>query len=277
MTDPRLTAANGRVAAMDLMGKVKASRYVAGAWKQCCTPVSDIRLRPGGPVSCQLLYGERFRVLEDRSGWSFGQSERDGYTGYVSSASLGETAARTHWVKCLSTCAYPEPDIKTAPCGWFPFGARLAVSSVSGSFCEVPGSGFVPGMHLFDENSRPSGVLPLARLFLGLPYLWGGNGPLGIDCSGLVQMVLNAAGHDCPRDSDMQWSWMDRIASRPAANPGDFVFWDGHVGILEESEKLIHATAHFMQVVCEPLEPVMQRIAERGDTGFLGFARPPRN
>ncbi len=276
MTDPRMTPANGRVAAAELKGQVAADRYTEGQWRQCGAPVADLCPRPGGPISCQILFGERFRVLEDRSGWSFGQSERDGYAGYVKSVSLGERAPRTHWVKCVSTWSYPGPDIKTAPRGWYPFGARLEVRKETPSFIEAAGVGFVPAAHVYDKSGRPSDIPGLARLFLGLPYLWGGNGPLGIDCSGLVQMVLKAVGHGCPRDADMQWRWMNRDVAESDAGPGDFAFWDGHVGILDKGRRLIHATAHGMQVLSEPFEAVRQRIADRREAGFLGFARPPR-
>lgn len=258
-----------------LKGVVDAESYHDGQWRQCIVQAADLRSVPNGPVSCQIVFGERFRVIEDSSDGSFGQSERDGYVGYVSAESLGDCTKRTHWVKCVSTIAYPKPDVKTSPIGWFPFGARLEVVGATGSFYEIKEVGFVPAMHLYDESSRPSDLLNLAKQFLGVPYLWGGNGPLGIDCSGLVQMTLLAVGYSCPRDSDMQWNWMSSIGKESDVQADDFAFWNGHVGIVDEGRQLVHATAHSMQVVCESLDVVRERIASEARSEFLGFARLP--
>ena len=46
--------------------------------------------------------------------------------------------------------------------------------------------------------------MSVAERFLHTPYLWGGKTSLGLDCSGLAQTALTAAGIAAPRDSDMQ-------------------------------------------------------------------------
>jgi cell wall-associated NlpC family hydrolase len=98
---------------------------------------------------------------------------------------------------------------------------------------------------------------------LHVPYLWGGRTPQGLDCSGLVQLALDIAGIDCPRDSDMQREafgqplpchWRDRIWKR-----GDLVFFQGHVGLMTGATHIIHASAHDMQVVVEPLFDLVMR------------------
>jgi cell wall-associated NlpC family hydrolase len=99
-----------------------------------------------------------------------------------------------------------------------------------------------------------------------VPYLWGGKSVLGLDCSGLVQLSLQAAGRFSPRDSDMQEKELGQPLPKDDLNGlkrGDLVFWDGHVGIMADQRMLLHANGHFMQVTLEPLQSAVERIAAR--------------
>ena len=78
----------------------------------------------------------------------------------------------------------------------------------------------------------------MAEEFLHTPYLWGGKTSLGLDCSGLVQVALQAAGIACPRDSDMQEMALGKLSSLGELRRGDLVFWKGHVAIARDSETL---------------------------------------
>ena len=271
--DRRITPCNGRVAAVEIKGRVAADRYVAGEWRQCQTAIAGLRASPDGALSCQLLCGDRFRVLESIDGWAFGQSGRDGYVGYVKRAALGECTERTHWIGCTSTHAYPEPDMKSDPLRWLPYGARIAAMSAEQGFAEVSGAGFVPLQHLYDHQNRPSDHVREAEKFLFAPYLWGGNGPTGMDCSGLVQLVLHAVGLTCPRDSDMQLESLGIPANETEIRRGDLAFWTGHVGIVVNRQTVLHANAHTMSVAKEPIDRVRRRIAASGEAEFLGYKR----
>jgi len=104
----------------------------------------------------------------------------------------------------------------------------------------------------------------VAERFVGTPYLWGGKTSLGLDCSGLVQVSLQAAGKSCPRDSDMQELALGKLSSLAGLRRGDLVFWKDHVAIAIDPETLIHANAHHMMVAVEPSADAIRRIKAAG-------------
>lgn len=112
----------------------------------------------------------------------------------------------------------------------------------------------------------PADPVEVAQGLVGTPYVWGGRGGAGIDCSGLVQTAFARAGHALPRDSDQQAAGAGRLldADETPAR-GDLVFFPGHVGILLDPSTLIHASKERGAVVIEPLADVVAR-KEGGET-----------
>jgi cell wall-associated NlpC family hydrolase len=54
---------------------------------------------------------------------------------------------------------------------------------------------------------------------------------------------------------------------------GDLVFWKGHVGLLQDAHRLLHANGHHMQVVSEPFAEARQRIAEKSFGDVVAIKR----
>lgn len=262
MTDRRLTPANGRVAARELMGRVEAEQFVTPEAALVAVPVADLWSTPERTArDRQLVMGEAVDIYERRAGMAFLRARKDGYVGYVAEADLGEPVAVTHIVGVPATHLYPEPDMKRPAVMRLSFGARLRVVAGSERFFEVEGGLHVPRPHLAPANRAFTDPASVAQLFFGVPYLWGGNSIDGIDCSGLVQAACLACHIPCPGDSDLQEMVVGQpLGDEPPAR-GDLYFWKGHVAMAVDAQVLIHANAHHMAVTYEPIEDAIARIA----------------
>jgi hypothetical protein len=265
--DFRLTPARPDLAAAHLRGAIPADAYVAGRPMQVVTGVADLRRAPlhEALLDTQVLYGEAVTVYEDYEGWGWVQLARDQYVGYMPMAALDAGSPDpTHRVCVNRTFVYQCPDIKLSARRFSPLGAAVRVIGTEGLFAQIGPNAYVFADHLRPFDEREQDFVAVAERFLHAPYLWGGKTSLGIDCSGLVQIAFDAAGVAAPRDTDLQ----EKALGTPIAagtelaglRRGDLVFWPGHVGIMQDDTMLLHASAHHMLVVSEPLWAVRDRI-----------------
>jgi cell wall-associated NlpC family hydrolase len=273
--DPRLTLARSDLASVGLEGLIRAERFEAPTSMRLVVPAAAVRAAPSVDAEQvdQLLFGERFDVLELEDGFAWGQAARDGYVGFVEAAALSaRELTPTHRVSALRTFSYLEPSIKAPSRGPFSLGALVTAVETAGSLTRVEGGGWMPAAHLAPIGADFADPAETALAFLGTPYLWGGRDSLGIDCSGLVQQALYAAGRACPRDSDLQ-ALMGEPVAREDLMRSDLVFWRGHVGMMLDPERLLHANAHHMAVAIEPLAEAMARIVAAGGGEPTGYRR----
>ncbi|MDQ0512436.1 C40 family peptidase [Ancylobacter amanitiformis] len=267
--DPRLTPARPDLAAAHLRGVVDAARFIEGERWRVRAVSAPVRREPSpeAPLTTEALSGETVTVYETTpEGWAWGQLEADLYVGWLPVEALAAPGAPvTHKVAALRTPVFPGPSIKLPPRELLSFGSRVGVVEMRERFAVTQDGGFLFAGHLVPLDAVEEDFVAVAARFLGAAYLWGGRSSLGLDCSGLVQVSLAAAGIAAPRDSDMQ----ERALGAPVAfegdiavlERGDLVFWPGHVGIVEDRGTLLHATAAFMSVVREPLAGALARIA----------------
>jgi cell wall-associated NlpC family hydrolase len=283
LPDPRRHAYRPDLADAKLKGLIEAKRYVQGEPRQVVAPSLPLRREPRSDsiLETEALKGETVTIFAESEGWAWVQIDRDSYVGYMPSEGLNASVIEpTHRIAALRTYLFPEPDAKAPPLALLSLNALFTAKAEEGKFLALEDGGYVFARHALPAAEAMDDPVAVAEAFLGTPYLWGGRTSVGLDCSGLVQLALEAAGFNAPRDADMQAEelgepidWKQRAKLRR----GDLVFWDGHVGIMTSATHLLHANAFHMAVEIEPLAEARKRIIKTTGNDVIEVRRLPRS
>jgi len=259
MADKRLTPARSDLAAAHLKDMVDAPRYAEGEKFSVSRGRASLRVRPGDDAAqdSELLFGEIFTVYDSAQGWAWGQAANDLYVGYVRQDSLTKPFKAETRVSALMAPVFSAADLKTPVRDFLPLNAAVPALGREGDYVNV-GQGFVHQQHLGAETQKD--FVTIAERFLGAPYVWGGKTAAGLDCSGLIQTALQAVGKAAPRDTDMMEKTLGDAIALSDVRRGDLVFWKGHMGVMLDKARLLHANAFHMAVAIEPLAEAVARI-----------------
>ncbi len=223
---------------------------------------------PEWPLQTELLRGERFRIAAQVDDWVLGTALRDGYEGYVPAGTLALALGvpATHRVSRRATLLYREPDATAETAGIAWLGSLLTAYGTASerNFFKTGQDLWVPGCHLAPVGCAEPDPAGVAERLVGVPYCYGGRTGAGMDCSALVQLALQAAGVDAPRDSGPQQRTLGTpVPESETRKRNDLAFWDGHVGILLGPDTLLHANAFHMAVAIEPFEEARKRLEDK--------------
>jgi hypothetical protein len=259
-------------------------------------PVLDLRRRPDhrGELGSQLLLGEAVRLAAGavRGGWVRVESLADGYRGWARDWGLLEcdTKGLSEWLgRSRHRVSAPLALVSARERGGeslgpLPWMARVRVAERRGGRARVVlpdgRSGWTTGAALAPPRGRVMALRARVGSLLGVPYLWGGRTVLGLDCSGLTQLVMVEQGRPLPRDAHDQWRACRRVAGGAALAAGDLVFFSStprgrmeHVGILLGGGEYAHARGMVRLSSLEPSKPLFDKELARQ---LRGFGRPLR-
>jgi cell wall-associated NlpC family hydrolase len=274
--DRRIHAFRPDLADQRLEGQVEAERFVTGTPARVVAPRTGLYRHPApdAPMDSEALRGDCLTILDaGDEGWNWVQLGLDDYVGWMAANDMSAAAAQpTHMVCVPSTFVFSGPDIKSKVLEILPLGASVTVSDEASDhnarYGMIEPAGAIVMQHLMPVGEHAGDFVAVAETLLGTPYLWGGCSAFGIDCSGLVQIAMKMTGRHAPRDSDMQeeelGTALDRAVGLPPLRRGDLVFWKGHVGIMQDGERLLHANAHHMAVASESLTDAIARLEAAG-------------
>lgn len=192
----------------------------------------------------QLLYGDHFKVLEQRKYWSKIRIAFDATEGWISNNQFVFITEEDYLQANSDTTIRNTSDLVS----FVSTESDMLIPIVIGS--TVQNIALVS--HHFDGNyisgiKDKSTLLDTALLYLNTPYLWGGKSPFGIDAAGLTQMVYKINGHKLLRTAAQQASQGEPLSFIEESEAGDLAFFDNnegvidHVGIIMPNNYVIHA------------------------------------
>jgi len=259
-SDHRVTPVRADLAAAHLKGQVDAPRYAEGKKFSIGAGRTALRMRPTDDAAqdSELLFGESFTVYDRANGWVWGQAANDLYVGYVRENALMTPFVAEANVTALMAPVFAAADLKTPVRELLPLNAAVPFKGRQGDYVKIADGAWLHQRHL--EPIGQTDFVAVAKRFVGVPYVWGGKTAAGLDCSGLIQTALQAVGKAAPRDTDMMEKALGELTALSQVRRGDLVFWKGHMGVMLDESRLLHANAFHMTVAIEPLDDAVARI-----------------
>jgi hypothetical protein len=211
----------------------------------CNLSIVPLRNEPSdkSELISQVIYGDIFKVLEQRKKWSRIRLAFDKYEGWIDNKQYIEITEDQY-----KTLNKESPLLSTDLVEFIEDNNQLLFPIPIGS--SLNGLALLNHKYdgnLFDGKNDKSNIVNSAFVFLNAPYLWGGKTPFGIDCSGFTQMVYKLNGYRLLRDASQQATQGEALSFIEESEPGDLAFFDNeegaitHVGIIMKDNYIIHA------------------------------------
>jgi len=210
----------------------------------CNLSMVPVRSQPAdaSEMVSQLLYGDHFKILEERGKWSRIRIAFDSYEGWVDNRQFIKLD-ESHYFKLEAEERIFSSDIieyltdASGNLTAIPMGATLNSNSLLTNCFD---GAIITGI------KEKVNLVQTALLYFNTPYMWGGKTPFGIDCSGFTQMVYMLNGYSLLRDAAQQATQGEALSFIEESEPGDLAFFDNaegvitHVGIIMHDNYIIH-------------------------------------
>ncbi len=222
-------------------------------------------------VITQLIYGESFSLIKKTKKWFKIKIKEDGYIGYITKINLNPYVKPTHKIHKLKANIYRLPSKKNK-IGELPFGSKLKINQKSSKFAKL-NKGWIERNNIKPLNFRDKDLFVRAKYFKNIKYKWGGKTYKGIDCSALIQILLNFNNRFCPRDTKDQVKYFKKNVIHNKIRKNDLIYWKGHVAIILSKKDLIHAYGPMKKTVIMKISKTIKRIKETANLKVVGYRR----
>ena len=210
-------------------------------------------------IDTQLLYGDNFKVIKKYGDWNKIRIKKDGYIGYIKNKKFSKPIKPNFKVSVLKARLFSGPHLRKKLNKFLPYESRIKIIKKNGKFGKFE-KYWIKISDLKKINFKHKNIFKDIKLFRNIRYLWGGKSYKGIDCSALVQLLVNQNNKFCPRDSKDQEKYFRKNTSLKNIKKNDLIFWRGHVAIALSKNKLIHAYGPMKKVVIMNIKKTIDRI-----------------
>ncbi len=217
-------------------------------------------------ISSQLLYGEKFQILKKKKGWLKIKTSYDKYSGFIKDRKFIKEMKITHKISSLKANLYSKPEKNSKITTKLTFCSLICVTDKTNNFYKF-------GKYWVQKND----VMPLSykqdifkniKMFLNIPYKWGGKSYKGIDCSALVQLFFKFNNLYCPRDTKDQIKYFKKVNK---IKKDAIIFWKGHVAVCLSKNILIHAYGPKKKVLIMNINKTLRLIEKTAKLKVVGI------
>ncbi len=211
-------------------------------------------------ISTQLLYGEKFNLIQKNKDFLKIKTDFDNYVGFIRVGRFNKRLNKTHKVCVLKSKIYSKPKRKFRTKKYLPFSSEIEILEKKNNFIMFEKNKWIRFNELEAIKNQNRDFTKIFKLFLNCKYKWGGKSFDGIDCSALLQIYYKFNNKFFPRDTIDQVKIKKGIVKKKVFKKGDIIFWKGHVAICLNSKNLIHAYGPRKKVLIMPINQTIKLI-----------------
>jgi hypothetical protein len=222
-------------------------------------------------IVTQIIYGESFSIFKKNKKWLRIKIKEDNYKGYIQNKIYSEYLEPSHKINKLNARVYKSPS-KEIRIGELSFGSKIKVIDKKKQFYKFA-KGWIDKKDTNIISFKEKNIFNKIKVFKNIKYKWGGKSFKGIDCSALIQVVLNFNNKYCPRDAKDQVKYFKKNISLNKIKKNDIIYWKGHVAVALNSKKLIHAYGPMKKTVVMGIDQTIKRINKTANLKVIGIKR----
>ena len=221
-------------------------------------------------IVTQMIYGDSFSISNKSKKWLKIKIKEDNYKGYIKNKKYSNFLKPTHKVNTLKAKIFKFPNrIKINE---ITFGSKIKVIDNNLKFLKFA-KGWIKKNDVKPISYKEKDLFKKITIFKNIKYKWGGKSFKGIDCSALIQVLLNFNNRFCPRDAKDQFRYFKKNINLNNIKKNDIIYWKGHVAVALSNKKLIHAYGPVKKTVIMDINQTIKRIERTAKLKVIGIKR----